>query len=301
MLTDEELIQWLRTELAPLRPSADLLQRLREQAAAADGDRHTRRPSRRHRRLRAPAGAVTVAASSLVVIAVVVGALFLAGGHSQPPGASTRLQHPNTPGTSHHRPTSRHVPASRAVDPAVVSLLSVFARARTSADTLPSSLTGAPLSGYPSAGLDVADARHVTASDGQTAFLIPSRGGVCVINTNEAFCTTPVRLPGAAVADLCSPTLPAGKFEIEWLLPDRATHVALGMTDGTTARFPAGFNVYIARLPLKRPLPATIDWDDATGAHHSVTTPIPTNSPIQGCAHPHPATPPKAITKPSAA
>jgi hypothetical protein len=62
-------------------------------------------------------------------------------------------------------------------------------------------------------------------------------------------------LPGADGVDLCSPTLPKGRIEIEWLLPDGAPKVALGMTDGAAISFAPGFNLYIARLPINRPLP----------------------------------------------
>jgi hypothetical protein len=96
-------------------------------------------------------------------------------------------------------------------------------------------------------------------------------------------------LPDATTLDLCSPTLPTGKLEIEWLLPDRVTHVTLGMSNGTKVNFVPGFNVYIARLPLnpRTPVPRTIDWTDAHGQPHSVTTSIPPGAQHQTCAHPN--------------
>jgi hypothetical protein len=69
---------------------------------------------------------------------------------------------------------------------------------------------------------------------------VPTREGVCVINTNEELCTPAASLPGATTLDLCSPTLPTGKLEIEWLLPDRVTHVTPGMSNGTKVNFVSG-------------------------------------------------------------
>ena len=138
---------------------------------------------------------------------------------------------------------------------------------------------------YASARPNVADSRRVKASDGQVAYLVPANRGACVINANEAFCSQAASLPGADALDLCSPTLPKGRIEIEWLLPDRATKVALGMTDGTARSFAPGFNVYITRLPINRPLPKTIQWD-AGGLHHAVSAGVPSGVQSLGCMRP---------------
>lgn len=200
---------------------------------------------------------------------------------------------------------SRRSPGSRSphpsrIDPAVAAQLSVFRRARTSADALPAAFRAELQDGHASARPDVADARRVKASDGQAAYLVPANRGACVINTNEAFCSQAVSLPGADAVDLCSPTLPKGRIEIEWLLPDRATQVALGMTDGTARSFAPGFNVYIARLPINRPLPKTVQWNTG-GQHHSVSAGVPSGVQSQGCMHPDdlPA-PPKPSSRPTA-
>jgi hypothetical protein len=184
--------------------------------------------------------------------------------------------------------SSQPAPASPTVDPAAASQLSVFDSAQTSADALPAPFGAQLQNGYADAAPSVADSRQVTADDGQTAYLVPDQGGACVVNTNEAFCTPSARLPGAAVVDLCSPSLPLGQLELEWLLPDGATNVALGMSNDATTRFAPGYNVYIARLPLNSssPLPTTIEWDDSGGQHHSVNTPIPPGTQSQSCMHP---------------
>jgi hypothetical protein len=177
------------------------------------------------------------------------------------------------------------------IDPAVAAQLSVFGRAHMSADALPAAFRAALRQSFAGERPDLAAARRVRASDGQAAYLVPTNGGVCVINTNEAFCSPAASLAGAQVADLCSPTLPKGQLEIEWLLPDRATNVAVGMANGTTTKFASGLNVYIARFPIKGPVPKTIEWD-AGNHHYSGSTPVPADVHRQKCAHPSDLPPP---------
>lgn len=171
------------------------------------------------------------------------------------------------------------------IDPVVAALLSVFRRAPTSDDVLPASFGSQLQAEYASEEPVVADARRVNASDGQPAYLVPAKAGVCVINTNEAFCSPAAALPGAEAVDLCSPTLPRGQLEMEWLLPDGATNVAVGMANGAATRFARGFNVYIARFPVSGPLPKTIEWDTG-GRPHSVSANVPSDVLNEKCAHP---------------
>lgn len=180
-------------------------------------------------------------------------------------------------------PPPRHGPPT--IDPAVAAELSVFRRAQTSADRLLATFRAQLQTEYASARPDIADARRVKASDRQTAYLVPAKEGVCVINTNEAFCSPAASLAGADAVDLCSPTLPNGQLEIEWLLPDGATNVAVGTADGMEKGFAPGFNVYIARRPLSGSLPKTIEWD-AGGLHHSVSAGVPSDARSEKCAHP---------------
>jgi len=191
-------------------------------------------------------------------------------------------------------------PPSPRVASAVRGQLHVFDRPRVGLDRLPSELLSQLQATDSRLGLSLGNSREVVANDGQTAYLIPAthglvpspgaraEPGVCVINANETFCAGATTLPGAASVDLCSPNLPAGQLELEWLLPDRSTHVALGMSDGTRIHYRSGYNIYIARLPLNhtRPIPTSIQWTDQFGHHHQATTPIPQNAQRQGCAHP---------------
>lgn len=178
--------------------------------------------------------------------------------------------------------------APHTVDPALASQLSVFNRPPTSSDAIPAASESELNDGYASEQPDFSDSRAVRADDGQTSYLVPAQGGVCVINTNESFCDPLKYLPGAAVVDLCSPTLPLGQLELEWLLPDGATNVALGMSDGSKTPYPSGYNVYIARLPLnsQTPVPSTIEWEGPGGQHYVVKTPVPSDARSAGCAHP---------------
>lgn len=198
--------------------------------------------------------------------------------------------------------TIPHASSSPTIDPAVAAQLSVFRRARKSADTLPAAFRAELPSVFGGARPDAADARRVTASDGQNAYLMPTSGGVCAINTNEAFCSSATTLPGASVADLCSPTLPKGQLEIEWLLPDSARNVTVELANGTTRSFAPGLNVYIARFPISGPVPKTIAWD-VGGQHHTGSTSVPGDVQSEKCMHPSdlppaaqlPSTPPVLI------
>jgi cytochrome c biogenesis protein CcmG/thiol:disulfide interchange protein DsbE len=177
-------------------------------------------------------------------------------------------------------------PASPTIDPAVAAQLSVFRRARTSADTLPTAFRAELRSVFGAARPDAAEARRVTASDGQTAYLMPASGGVCVINANEAICSSAATLPGATVADLCSPGLPKGQLEIEWLLPDSARNVRVGMANGAARTFAPDLNVYIASFPISGPVPKTIEWD-VGGQHYTGSTSVPSDVQSENCAHPN--------------
>ncbi len=197
-----------------------------------------------------------------------------------PLGSSTCLGSKRSPGSPSPRPST-----SPRIDPAVAAQLSVFRRAQRNLDVLPAGYGAELRQAYASARPDVADARRVKASDGQPAYLVPANAGACVINVNEAFCSQAASLSGADAVDLCSPTLPKGRMEIEWLLADGATKVTLVMAHGKARRFKPGFNVYIARLLLSGPLPRTIEWD-AGGQHHSLSAGVPSDAQRQGCVHP---------------
>jgi hypothetical protein len=181
--------------------------------------------------------------------------------------------------------------ASPNIDPTVASMFSVFQHSATSADVLPPAFGQMLQSADSSVQPNVADSRSVPADDGQTSYLVPAAGGACVINTNESICAPDQSLPGSAAVDLCSPSLPLGQLELEWVLPDGSTNVSLHMSDGTTRTLMSGYNVYIERLPLnaQTPVPKTIAWQGPTGDAHSVNAPIPPGAQATACAHAPPA------------
>lgn len=177
--------------------------------------------------------------------------------------------------------------AAPRISPQIAAELSVFSRPANGTDALPPAESAALAQEFSSESPDASNARTVTASNGLAVHLVPATTGLCVINTNEQFCTpTAQHLPGAAAVDLCSPTLPAGQLELEWLLPDGATNVRLGMSDQTAQAFGSGYNVYIVRLPFSTSsaTPTTIQWQDRAGQAHSVPTPIPSWAIGQSCA-----------------
>jgi hypothetical protein len=170
--------------------------------------------------------------------------------------------------------------------------LAVFSQAATPADALPSLFANQLQAWDGWASPELASARMVSASDGQSAYVVPTAtGGICVINTNEAFCNPADHSAGASAVDLCSPTLPLGQMEVEWLLPDNSTNVHLAMSDGTEVQFPSGDNVYVTRLPLSAtsPVPSSVDWTSG-GQASQVSLPIPADAQTAQCEHVAPAT-----------
>lgn len=168
--------------------------------------------------------------------------------------------------------------------------LAVLSTPSTAADALPTSFANQLQAWDSSASPEVANSRRVTASDGQSAYVVPTAtGGICVINTNEAFCSPAEHSAGASVVDLCSPSLPSGQMQVEWLLPDNSTNVHLTMSDGSEIGFPSGDNVYITQLPLNStsPLPSQVDWTSA-GQSSEVSMPVPGDARTAGCEHPSP-------------
>ena len=190
--------------------------------------------------------------------------------------------------------------ANQIIDLVVASQLSVFRRPHTSADGVPATFREELQQIVAGERPDFAQARRVNASDGQVAYLVPTKAGVCVINTNEELCPPAASLAGADTVDLCSPQLPLGRIEIEWLLPDGATGVALGMANGTATRLASGYNVYITRVAINGSLPNTIEWY-AGGQHHSVSAGVPGDAQSERCAHPTDLPPaPKTSRQPTA-
>lgn len=220
----------------------------------------------------------------LVIVLLVGCVLGLAGAA----GAAISLS------SSDSDPALQSVAVNQAVNATVRSQLSVFNRAAVASDTLPATFAWALQHGYGSAGPNVAAARRVSASNGQSAYLVPANQGVCAVSTNEALCAQAASLGGADSVDLCSPTLPIGQIEIQWLLPDGAQNVAVRKADGSASAFPPGYNVYIARFPTSGSPPTTLEWD-AGGRPYAVDAAVPPDVQSEKCVHPDDAPPPSQL------
>lgn len=211
-------------------------------------------------------------------------ALLATGGFAAVAGTAVAMD--ASAGTSAPDPALRPAPISATVNPVVASQFSALRRAPTSSDVMPTGFQRALQGQFPQVGSNVAQARRVRASDGQAAYLVPANGSACVINTNEAFCAPPAIVSGGAALalDLCSPSLPKGQIEMEWLLPDGADNVAVRLANGARNVLPSGVNVYITRFAINGSLPKTIEWN-ASGQHAAVTG-IPSDVKSMKCAHP---------------
>lgn len=182
--------------------------------------------------------------------------------------------------------TAQAQTASSDTGPTLASYFSAFRRAATAADQIPAAYQLEMQTIDANLAPDFADTRAAAASNGEEAYIVPVAGGACVINANENFCADVQHLPGANAVDICSPNLPLGQIEIEWVVPDGSANVRLAASDGTVTRFAPGFDVYITKVNTNGPLPVTIQWDDANGQHHSVRTAVPADAATQTCATP---------------
>ncbi len=203
-------------------------------------------------------------------------------------GGSTVRQRLAPDPASVARPANSGATENTAIDPQLVSQLSVFRRAARAADVMPNGLQQWLGSTVPQFAPDTAQSRHVIASDGENAFLTPGTNAICVAGTGSvgSFCasTSAFAAGQAATVDLCSPELPKGQIQIEWMLPDTATNVAVVLSDGTAIKLPAA-NVFIKRFPISGALPHTIAWD-SSGSRHAVSAGVPADVKRMDCVHP---------------
>jgi hypothetical protein len=98
MLNDEQLIERLRSEFAPLRPGADLAERVREQAGGRVRERVREQAGGRVRRSRPRRRALAVAAGALAAVAVGTMVFVLAGQQARPSSRPITRSHVSAPG-----------------------------------------------------------------------------------------------------------------------------------------------------------------------------------------------------------
>ncbi len=212
-------------------------------------------------------------------IAVLVGSLLAVG------VAGTAIAVSSGP-TPKSDPSLQAAPAvASTVDPAVSSQLSVLTRPRVAADALPAVARSVLQETYQQDGPNYDNARKVTASNGKDAYLVPANGGACAVSGDQALCAQAPDVPGADIVHLCGPRVPIGEAEIEWMMPDNATDVALVSAEGTKTSLARGYNVYIADVPLSGKLPRTIQWNTGS-VRHTIDAGMPPDAASQGCEHP---------------
>jgi hypothetical protein len=96
MLSDAELIDRLQSELAPLRPRADLAEQLREQRQTSSRLPSRLRSPRKRTRFRLRVGTVVLVASGLMAVAVGV-AIVVLGDHQARPQRQRLAARPAKP------------------------------------------------------------------------------------------------------------------------------------------------------------------------------------------------------------
>lgn len=238
-------------------------------------------------RVRGHLGTVVVFACSAAVV-VAVGAIVLVGrGRSSPDSTPSAIAHP-TKGTAGRSTGVRGASSTKrkhaaAVDPRVAAEFSALTSPPKAGDSLPAADATA-LNAYRAEHPDFGGARRVTASNGQAAYLVPTDGGACAVSAFAPICAPAASLPGAFSLDLCSPDLPVGQLELEWLLPDGATNVTVRSTTQVLAHLPSGFNVYIARIPNTGSVPRSISWQQ--DGHQRSAIVGPPGGQTGACEHP---------------
>jgi hypothetical protein len=237
-------------------------------------------------------GAAAMAVS--VALAVAVAAILVVGHGQTSPQSESR---PTAGKTSPQAPPS-HARGVK-IDPVLASQFSVLSAAPRAADALPAGYR-AELDNHRTLSPEPGGARRVTASDGQTAYLVPAKDGACALTSSASTCAPAALLPGAYSMDLCSPTLPVGQIELQWLLPDGATNVTVRLPDGVLALFASRYNVYLTHIKTST-IPNSINWVQKD-QHHSVS--LGDGGPVGKCMHPNdfppasklPKAPPKSVT-----
>lgn len=223
-----------------------------------------------------------------LLAAIVLCAVAVAAATTSAGGSTPRQQLAPDPAVTTVSPGRPAPGGSATIDPVLKSDLSVLRRPSMPVDELPSGLQQWVRTSLAQSAPNSAQSRRMTASNGAPVYVMPATNGVCVTGmdpTTGSFCAPVAALAdGEAVAlDLCSPSLPKGQIQMEWILPDAATSVAVRLSNGQTVSL-AGRNVYIKRFSLTKPLPETIEWSDP--GHRSVDTNIPPDAKSMKCVHP---------------
>jgi len=264
----DDTIERRLTEAFARAPGAPDGRRAAARVAALDA---LPQPPRRARRVLRALVPVTglLALASLLVLAVPRGdsPTGAPGDGHGPQTATSSTSNPGTvsaPSTASVTPIptpsaepapSRPVPTAEAIDPALRRAFSVFRRAATSIDRVPSDQTEALLG----LGANPSLARAITVA-GARGFLVPTTTGLCLTLNGSGGCTTTeVAVSGALVGtDICGQA-GQGQTTVYGLLPDGAGNVVLHFMDGSSEPVPLVDNAYGIQVP-RTPLPSRVTW-----------------------------------------
>lgn len=252
-------------------PPSDALESLRQSLLdhiAADSQ-PVRRRSQRRRRLRVwPATFAGVAG------------IVLAGGTAL---AATVVITSGNPFAGPDKPS----PAPSAIA-SIARAYPVLGRAQQAFD-IPPIPPGQVLDPYvASQGATLANIRRaVVTSSGESLYLVPADGSVCIISSDNVvqacgqFPPVPDQLVTVGVT-ICSPNLPTHEIEVASIIPPNVSNVQIHYSDGTSKPATVTNGVLAVYADNSKPLPKSITWTGPKGPERSGTG-VPPNAASSRC------------------
>jgi hypothetical protein len=167
--------------------------------------------------------------------------------------------------------------------------LAVFRRPASSADALPAYLRQAA-AGWLEPTADLADSRRaLVTSAGASIYLVPSEGGVCLIDSRvtltSCWSAQALAAGAGAASDECSPALGSNTVEIAGVVPDGASDPEVLLNDGAAEPLPVEGNAYAQEYPRSGPLPTQIRWTSPSGGV-TVSADVPSGVSSERCETP---------------
>jgi hypothetical protein len=141
----------------------------------------------------------------------------------------------------------------------------------------------------PELGVDVSNARRVTASSGHRAYAMPGVGAVCVFSEEggSGGCTPTSRLmeTGGWGVQGCAGFNGRSALRIDGLVPDGVEHVEIQTRGGTTRRIAVRENYVSARFrkSTAAALPAAVGFKQPDGKAVRHALPVPSNMHKDDC------------------
>jgi hypothetical protein len=177
--------------------------------------------------------------------------------------------------------------ATAATVVALSSGLGAFAVPATSADQPPVNIVDHDVL---LRGANPSLARLAVTTNGQSVYLVPADGGVCLVSSSflAAGCfTTDAADTGIHFEKIiCSPYLSSSEVELFGLAADDVTNVAITMSDGSQQTPDVSSSVFVVDSPKSGPYPISISWNDPSG---NSTQPLFTSTDVRtDCGGPGP-------------